>query len=200
MRRLSILVVLLFVGACSGKDSPTGPGAITPPATTFALTGNVTGGGTALAGATITIMDSVNGGRATTTDGAGNYSFSNVTTSAFTLQASASGYPSQSKGVNFTTNTSVSFALVKPNPIFVKGGVGDTVFDMPTYVRRIRIQGTYTGYSSNFIVHIAGSHIVNELIGTGWGPTTFDGTYVTTGGVVEILSSSGVSWAFTEVR
>jgi hypothetical protein len=53
-------------------------------------------------------------------------------------------------------------------------------------------------------VHIAGRGVVNEIIGTS--PffsgisTVSDGTYVTTGGVTEILSSAGVSWTFTEVR
>ena len=74
------------------------------------------------------------------------------------------------------------------------------MFDMPTDVRRIRIQATYTGYSANFVVHIGGAHVVNEVLGTSWGSTTFDGTYLTSGGVTEITSSSGVSWSFTEVR
>jgi uncharacterized protein YjdB len=83
--------------------------------------------------------------------------------------------------------------------VWSMSGVGDDVFDMPTYVSRVKITGTYTGYSSNFIVHIGGDHIVNELLGTDWGQTYFSGTYITTGGVVEILYSSGVSWSFTEV-
>ena len=78
-------------------------------------------------------------------------------------------------------------------------GVGDDVFDMPTSVSRVKITGTYTGYSSNFIVYIGGDLTVNELLGTGWGQTNFSGTYVTTGGVVQIEYSSGVSWSFTEV-
>lgn len=83
--------------------------------------------------------------------------------------------------------------------IWNKSGQGDTVFDMPTYVSRVKITGTYTGYSSNFIVHIAGRGVVNELLGTAWNQTYFEGTYVTSGGVVETLYSSGVSWSFTEV-
>ena len=73
------------------------------------------------------------------------------------------------------------------------------VFDMPTYVSRVRVVGTYTGYSSNFIVHVGGRLLVNELLGTGWGTTRYDGTLLTTGGVVEITHSSGVSWSFTQV-
>lgn len=70
---------------------------------------------------------------------------------------------------------------------------------MPTYVSRVRIIGTYTGYSSNFIVYVDGWLLVNELLGTGWETTTYDGTLLTTGGVVEIKYSSGVSWSFTQV-
>jgi hypothetical protein len=80
-----------------------------------------------------------------------------------------------------------------------KSGVGDNVFDMPTYVSRVKIIGTYTGYSSNFIVYVGGRLLVNALLGTGWGTTRFEGTYLTSGGVVQITNSSGVSWSFTEV-
>ena len=42
--------------------------------------------------------------------------------------------------------------------------------------------GTYTGFSSNFIVRIGGRLIVNELLGTTWGQTRYDGTLLTGGG------------------
>ncbi len=83
--------------------------------------------------------------------------------------------------------------------IWKVNGSGDNVFDMPTYVSRVQITGTYTGYSSNFIVYVGGHLLVNELLGTGWGQTNFSGTYLTTGGVVQITNSSGVAWTFTEV-
>ena len=51
--------------------------------------------------------------------------------------------------------------------------------------------------SSNWIVKIGGKLIVNELIGTGWGQTHIEGTYTTTGGVVEITNSTGVAGSFT---
>ncbi len=89
--------------------------------------------------------------------------------------------------------------LLTVRDLWSKSGVGDSVFDMPTYVSRVRVIGTYTGFSSNFIVEVGGSLLVNELLGTGWGTTTYDGTLLTTGGVVEITSSSGVSWSFTQV-
>ncbi len=83
--------------------------------------------------------------------------------------------------------------------LWSKSGKGDNVFNMPTYVSRVRIIGTYTGYAANFIVHINGSYWINELMGIAFSQTHFTGTYRTSGGLVEILSSSGVSWSFTEV-
>jgi hypothetical protein len=82
---------------------------------------------------------------------------------------------------------------------WTKSGKGNMVFDMPTDVSRVKITGKYTGYSSNFIVWVGGDLLVNELLGTGWGTTYYEGTHLTTGGVVEIEDSNGVSWSFTEV-
>lgn len=98
------------------------------------------------------------------------------------------------------TGFNVSAAGARSGPLWTMSGVGDSVFDMPTYVTKVRVVGTYTRNSSNFIVRVAGRLLVNELIGTGWSSTTYDGTLVTTGGQVAITSSSGVSWSFTEVR
>ncbi len=80
-----------------------------------------------------------------------------------------------------------------------KSGSGDNVFDMPTYVSRVHVIGTYTGYTSNFIVWVGTQLLVNELLGTGWGTTKYDGTLLTAGGTVQITNSSGVTWSFTEV-
>jgi hypothetical protein len=85
-------------------------------------------------------------------------------------------------------------------PLWLRGGTGDTVFDMPTYITRVRIVADYPGSSSNFIVYIGGRLIVNELVGRSWGQPHFEGTYLTAGGVVEIKHSSGVAWSLTEVR
>jgi len=95
------------------------------------------------------------------------------------------------------------------SPPWSRSGTGDMVFDMPTSVERVRIIGTYTGTGSNFIVWIGpatafspGSRLlVNELIGTVYGRTTYDGTLLTGGGgTTSITHSSGVVWSFTEVR
>jgi len=89
-----------------------------------------------------------------------------------------------------------------PRPIWSNSGTGDMVFDMPRDVARVHVVATYTGYSSNFIVWIDNTRLlVNELLGTGWDKTTYDGTLLTGGGgVVSITGSAGVIWSFTEVR
>jgi len=80
-------------------------------------------------------------------------------------------------------------------------GQGNMVFDMPTSVARVRITGTFSGGSSNFIIKIGGRLIVNELLGTGFGRTAYDGTHLTGGGgVTEITNSAAVAWTFAEVR
>jgi len=63
--------------------------------------------------------------------------------------------------------------------MFSKSGVGNNVFDMPSYVARVHITGNYTGSSSNFIVWVGPQNVacdlginsncrllVNEIIGT----------------------------------
>lgn len=89
-----------------------------------------------------------------------------------------------------------------PRPNFSRSGVGDTVFDMPLDVARIRVVGTYNGSSQNFIMRIGGRLIVNEIIGTCCGNTPrYEGTLLTGGGgTVEVRSSSGVSWSIEEIR
>ena len=87
-----------------------------------------------------------------------------------------------------------------PVAAFTKSGTGNTVFTLPTNITKVSIVGTYTQSSSNFIVTIGGKLVVNDLVGTSWGLTVDSGTYATTGGQVQITSSTGVTWAFTEVR
>jgi hypothetical protein len=105
----------------------------------------------------------------------------------------------QSDASSGTNTTPISGTGLRD--LFRKTGSGDSVFDMPADVARIHIVGTYTSNSSNFIVRISGRLIVNELLGTAWGQTRYDGTLLTGGGgVVAITNSSGVSWSFEEVR
>ena len=107
-------------------------------------------------------------------------------------------------GYTGTLNGSKTPVVSSPAPIqsasFSKTGTGDTVFDLPSSVTRIQIQATYNGNSSNFIVHIAGNLIVNELLGSSYKSVNSDGTYLLIGGgTVEVTNSSGVLWTFTAI-
>jgi hypothetical protein len=100
------------------------------------------------------------------------------------------------------------------NPIFTASGSGDNVLALPSYVAKLRVTGSFSGNAANFIIWVGPTNVsceatlnlncnllVNELLGTGFGRTTFDGTYVTGGQPqLQIIKSSGVSWTLTEVR
>ena len=87
-----------------------------------------------------------------------------------------------------------------PSPVFTRSGTSAAVFEMPATVSRIEIAGAYPAFVSNFIVTIAGRLIVDQLMGTGFNQLTFTGTYLTSGGAVEITRSAGITWTLTEVR
>lgn len=95
---------------------------------------------------------------------------------------------------------------VQQNPIFTTSGSGDNTFTMPSYVTRVRIDATYSGSCQNFIVRVSTqlTSLVNIIIGTCSVADTrspFTGTYaIRNGGVVEIVSSTGINWTFTEQR
>jgi hypothetical protein len=98
---------------------------------------------------------------------------------------------------------------VPPTP-WSRTGTGNTIIDIPTRITRIRVEGEYNGYSSNFIVWcgVSGEGVtlmVNELLGTGWGDTSYSGIHSALRTYsdepcreLEIESSSGVQWSFTE--
>jgi hypothetical protein len=104
---------------------------------------------------------------------------------------------------------------INNNPLFTMSGTGNTVFTMPAYVQKLEVTATYTGKSSNFIVWIGNPGtscsvtpdascrlLINTLLGTLFGPTTYDSGTIQTGGggQVSVSQSDGVSWAMTEVR
>jgi hypothetical protein len=202
---LAAVAILSTIGC--GGDSPTAPTPPppTPPApVTFTLTGTVTSTtGLAINGATVRIADSANAGRSTTTAGGGTYSLASLTASGFTVNVTAPNYIGTSDGVTLTSNQTVNFRLA-PTPLFTAAGIGDTVFDMPTSVARVRITATPTTSCQNFVVRIGGrTSIINVILGTCSvaDARSLDSTYLTGGGgVVEIRISTGVRWTFTEVR
>ena len=189
------LLVLVFMMLSCKKDSPTTP--TLPTVTSVTVTSGhstVVVGNTEQMTATVTMSDG------TTKAGTGTWSSGN--TGVATVDQSGLVTGIRPGGVDIIFNNTAGGQGIKTltvRDIWSRSGAGDMVFDMPTYVKRVRIIGTYNGYSSNFIVWVGGDLLVNELLGTGWGQTRYDGTHLTTGGVVEIKHSSGVSWSFTEV-
>ncbi len=196
-RWLALLVVLVGCGGDSG--SPSGPSPSPTPAT-YTLTGTVTDqNGAPLGAAAVDVRDGPNAGKVGMTDDNGRYSMASLQAGGFTVRATKQYYEQDAHGVTLTANTTQDFRL-RYLPPFSHSGTGDNVFDLPRAVSRVRIQGDYRKNSANFIVYIDGDLVVNELLGTFWSTTHFDGTYLTGGGTVQIEKSSGVAWSFTEVR
>jgi hypothetical protein len=84
-------------------------------------------------------------------------------------------------------------------PTNAQAGSGDTVFDLPTTVQRVRIQASYPGTTQNFIVRVAGQPVVNTLVGTAETPPSHDSIVdIGSGGTVEILGATGVTWSVQE--
>jgi hypothetical protein len=106
--------------ACSGGNSTTtsAPSPTVTPiptATTVTLSGQVADSTTAtpISGATMSIADGSNAGKSATADSSGNYSFTGLQPSGFTVNASAPNYVAQSKGVTLTSNQTLSFQLTR---------------------------------------------------------------------------------------
>ncbi|MCY3933670.1 MAG: hypothetical protein OXH70_18310 [Acidobacteria bacterium] len=94
-------------------------------------------------------------------------------------------------------------------------GSGNDIVDIPDDVLRFRITGSYSGSSSNFIVvcglgsGTASGLVVNELLGTAFGSTSYSGVHLNTGeystrrnrpcGSLQIQDSTGVRWTMTQV-
>lgn len=216
IRATGLAVICLSLALAGCKNSPvapspppvsTTPPVITPPpppppppVATATVVGVLTDVNTraAVGGATVIVSGGTYNGRSSGTDGNGFFSIPGVA-GTFTLLAQRAGYNQGSRSVTMNGDTRADMTIV---PFFVRSGVGDNVFDLPSYVSRVRIQATYPGSCQNFIVRIAGRSAVNVILGTCSvaDARAHDGTYVTSGGVVEILSSTGVQWTFTQVQ
>jgi len=117
VKRLLVAFVLsVCISACGGNNTTTSPTPTpTPPATTFSLSGQVTDSttSTGISGASVSVADGPNASKSTTTDVSGNYSFTGLQPSGFTVNVSASNYTSASKAVTLTSNQTLSFVLTR---------------------------------------------------------------------------------------
>jgi hypothetical protein len=112
LRRNCVVLLVVLASACGGnKSTPTSPSGSTP--TTFSLSGQVTDSTTSagIPGATVSIADSTNAGKSATTDASGNYSVAALQQAGFTVNVTANGYVSSSKGVTLTSNQTLAFPL-----------------------------------------------------------------------------------------
>jgi hypothetical protein len=179
-----LLVTLACTWACSAsKGTTTAPSPTPTPTTTFSLTGRVTGGGIfaeqissrPISGATVAIVDGPNAGVSTTTDVSGNYTFSALQQSGFTVRASANGYISQGRGVTLTSNQALNFTLTQPpGPIVLTGRVTDITTSAPISGATVSINGRYRGPTDS-----SGYYRVTGLLDYG---RDLDFTYVSANG------------------
>ncbi len=110
----TVVVGLLLVGCGggnSGSSTPTGPTSAPTPST-FTLTGLVVDeAGTAVAGASVSVLDGANANRSTTTDAAGRYTFTGLSAGGFTVRVRRDGHDDALRGVSLTTSTTADFTL-----------------------------------------------------------------------------------------
>lgn len=116
IRYVLVLMIGAMLAACSGGGTATSPTPAPPPvATTFSLSGRVTDSATAtaIAGATVSIADSINAGKTATTDASGNYSFTGLQQAGFTVNAVAAAYRLSAQSATLTTNLTLNFSLAQ---------------------------------------------------------------------------------------
>ena len=170
-KRVCVIALLLPALAC-GASSSTTP---SPTATMFSLAGQVIDSATSapISGATVSIADGPNAGKATTTDSSGTYGLTGLQPSGFTVNASASLYVSQPKGVTLAANQTLSFQLTRqpstpqPSPTPSPSckytlSVGSTIDGYPNggsfAVTVTTTMGcTWTAVSSDSWIHVSGS-------------------------------------------
>lgn len=105
-------------------------------------------------------------------------------------------FSSNAGGTTASTATSSTLAAAWVG----KSGTGDTAFEIPSSVKKIRIQAAAIGGVTNFFVKIDGVPIVTKVIGPTEVPTDYSGDHlIGDGGTVQITFSSGATWKFTEI-
>jgi hypothetical protein len=160
----------------------------------------VTSGGSGVSGAIVQFLDGPNAGQSTTTSSSGSYSFSGIQAGNANLSARANGYSEDRRGVTIAGGTQLNFQLERAAP-FVRNGQGNDVFDKPAYVTRVRITGRFEGTGSNFVIWCGNNLLVNEILGTRWPSTSYEGVHATPNCTqVRVENSTGVQWSMTEVR
>lgn len=204
-----IMVGVVLVAACNKSNSPTAPSptpvapAPTPTAPTitrFNLWGFVKNATTGqnVAGARITLASTAAQTNVTTTaNGDGYYIAEGVGVGGpYTVTIDADRH-------NRFTESGVMLAQDVPRdwriqPFWTMSGTGNTVFDMPRSVSRVRIRGRWLQRdTSNFIVYISDRLVLNEILRQS---LTYEGVHQVPAGsyVVRIENSSQIVWEFIQ--
>ncbi len=88
-----------------------------------------------------------------------------------------------------------------PTPVWALSGSGDKVFDMPAKVRNYLLTADYSGDRAEFTYYHGETQQVVRVLGTTTGLTHLEIQGVKNperGTQVEVRSSAGVNWSFTE--
>jgi hypothetical protein len=221
MFRRALPLVLIVIAAACGKDSPTSPTPSTP-TREIAITGTLVFGDVEVGStADRTFRIHNTGADALTVTSLSSQSPANFPVSWSSGIIPAGGTqdvtvrfsPTEARiydtvlrvnGNQTAGNNGINISAigVRTGPLWERSGTGADVFDMPTYIRRVRITGTYSGSCENFIIRVGGSTVVNVILGTCSvaDARNYEGVHAVTGGQVEVRSSIGINWRFTEVR
>jgi Big-like domain-containing protein len=208
------LVLALLVSACGGTSSPTSPSTPSTPTptpapvavsvTSLIVNGNGCSGGVCVAPGplALTAIAQLSNGTTQSVTSQASWTSSNPNVASVNGSGAIAVLNAGDTDVLATyQGRSAGQTIRVPEP-WSQSGQGDTVFQMPTFVRQVRIIGTYGGRCQNFVAKIAGRIAVNEILGTcsvAIGPK-YEGVQLTSGGTVQTEISSGVSWSFAQVR
>ncbi len=191
---LCSVMACLFLAACKGSTTPSDAALTVQSIEVTSTNHTIIIGQTEQMTATLIMSD---GSRKS---GTGTWSCSPASVASVTQNGLVTGLSAGDVDVIFDHSSGkqgVNHLTVRA--LWTQSGAGNAVFDMPTYVSKVKIVADYDGWSSNFIVEIAGRGVVNELLGTRWGQIHFEDTYSTTGGRVEVKFTFGPTWSFSEV-
>lgn len=223
MRRLVLLCSLaLAVVGCGDKKSPSAPTQPSTPTRIMRLEASMDFGTVHVGDSVERILRIYNDGTETlNVTGLTGPSGTNTVVSASWTSGNVAPGASQASTIRFTPTTAQTYTGTltingnqtsgtntlpfravgefPPRPDFSRSGAGNTVFDLPPGVSRMLIRGRWTGRdTSNFIVHLDGRGLINEILRTS---VTYEGVHAINGGrTIEIVSSGAIEWSFQEIR
>jgi hypothetical protein len=204
-RLVASLLILFIGGALAGCDdsSPTAPTSPPPGPVTYNIAVRVADAtsGSGVAAAQVVVLDGEFTGSTHTVADDGTLTLTGAQGN-MNMEATHTGYRSDRRGVGPCSSTgctaTISFSLAR-DTAWLRAGTGADVFDMPTDLRRVRIEAVYSGGGENFVVWVGNDLVVNTILGTRWPSTTYSGVHLVEGGVVRVELSQGVSWSITQV-